>query len=261
MVSPYISITGYRTLDDVQRMLAVFQKEGGPQLGRKLAVGVMISRKTMRGIPTKWASIFVPKEQIATIFASHRDVLNVLHYADFTDTNVSECLIDALALGGEHVNALQLDMTWPSPNDLQRVSEAYPHIEIVLQVGKRAQDACDNDVERIAQRIDSYGDLIHRVLIDDSMGYGKPMDWEKLLRMYRVVRAACQNRSEPIGIVAAGGLGPDTMDCVGLLPQNFSDISFDAEGQIRSSGSSRDPAEWDRGERYIRAAIATLKQG
>jgi len=58
-----------------------------------------------------------------------------------------------------------------------------------------------------------------------------------------------------LGIGAAGGLGPVTIGLVKPLVKEFPDLSIDAQGQLRESGSILDPVDWDMAGVYLAQAI------
>jgi hypothetical protein len=62
-----------------------------------------------------------------------------------------------------------------------------------------------------------------------------------------------------MGLVVAGGLGPDSIDMVKPLVKVFPDISIDAQGKLRPSGSALDPIDWDMAGTYLARALELLK--
>ena len=256
-MDPYIGITDFMTWSQVQAMLRVFQRElplGSPY---QLHVGVMMSRKSLRGLPTKWAGAFPAKENIADIFNSSV-AYNCLHYADgskVADSNLDDHLIAAIDYGGPGINALQLDLAWPDPAQVARaLRQSYQRIEVVLQIGQRAFDEVRGDIPEVLRRLEAYDGIIRRVLLDKSMGRGLGMDAVGLLPVARAIR----KRFPTLGIGAAGGLGPSTMHLIEPLAKEFSDLSIDAQGRLRPSGSALDPIDWTLAEQYLTSALQLL---
>jgi hypothetical protein len=86
------------------------------------------------------------------------------------------------------------------------------------------------------------------------MGKGKGMDAEWLLPFAHAIK----KRFPEMGIGAAGGLGPETMHLVEPLVEDFPDLSIDAQGRLRPSGSALDPIDWNIAEQYLIKAIKLL---
>ena len=255
-IRPYVGITDFTSFEQVTRMLEVFQNHNPSESQRQLHVGVMMSFKTLNGIETKWSKAFPPKETIADIFGSD-DVYNCLHYADYVhNTDFFKDLARAIGYGGIGIHAVQLDMVWPDPGQVASgVHTSRKQIEVILQVGENAIEAAGNDPTEVVRRLEGYEGVIHRVLLDKSMGRGLGMD-EKILRPF------IQEISEYIpelGIAVAGGLGPNTTHLVEGLARDYPQMSIDAQGRLRPSGSAFDPIDWNMAAEYIRKAMTILK--
>lgn len=249
-MNPYIGITGFASRDQIQRMVAFLNDHQLSDSSRKLHAGVMMSYRTLCGLPTKWSNIFPLKESIRAIFGDD-GAYNCLHYADYENKTQSRDLYRALFFGGKHLHALQLDMVWPDLEIITGLIDPSRPIEIILQVGKDALDKLQRNVARVVDMIGNYDGIIHRVLLDESMGHGRIMDAKALLNFARPIREAFPK----LGLVVAGGLGPETMHLVKPLVKEFPDISFDAQSQLRTKGDSMDPINWKRAEDYIVEAL------
>jgi hypothetical protein len=275
-MKPYVGITDFAAKEQVETMLAVFT-EAFPLGNRNLMVGTMMSYKTLNNLPTKWAGIFPStSDQFRDIYPSCRDLLlNTLHYADYDGITTKDDLSRAIMIVGHRgpfsppaIDALQLDMIWPSEQIIWHgISKANSLIEestkddnplrdlkVILQVGSKAMEVLDNDPKKIAAKIAWYGKVIHCVLFDRSGGLGKKMDADLLRSYIAETKAVCPN----ISIAVAGGLGPDTMDLIVPLVAEFPDISIDAQGKLRRSGSALDPIDWDLAEKYLMEAGKVL---
>ena len=248
---PYIGITDFMLRSEVEAMMKVMRSCGSPY---PLAVGVMMSRKTLLGLPTKWATAFPANDRIATIFVDDDDAMNVLHYADYDAASSDEDLRRAALLGGPLLDAIQFDMIWPNETDLLSLKWRNPHLGFVLQVGANAMAAEGDEPARVARRLERYREkgLVDYVLLDKSMGRGLGMDATVLLPFVRRIKDALPD----VGIVVAGGLGPETTHLVEPILREFPDVSIDAQGQLRRSGDARDPIEWDRAAHYLLCANA-----
>ncbi len=256
-MNPYIGITDFTSFEQVARMLEVFRRHKSLGSKRVLHVGVMMSFKTLNDIETKWSTVFPPKETIADIFRQDDDdVYYCLHYADYNNRIKITDLARGLEYAGPFVHAVQLDMTWPDPGVVtSSVSTLRKDIEVILQVGKKSFDECGGDPAKVVQRLEDYNGIIHRVLLDKSVGRGIGMDASALIPFARAIK----DRFPDLGLVAAGGLGPDSVGLVEPLVKVFPDISIDAQGKLRPSGSAFDPIDWDMASVYLVKALEILK--
>lgn len=252
---PYVGITDFMTFKQVERMLAAFKENLGQRQSRRLHVGVMMSHKTLHSLETKWTKAFPPKETISDIFGSD-ETMNCLHYADYDAIDVFQSLGRAIEFGGVGINALQLDMVWPDPGHVANaVHVSHKRLEVILQVGKNAIEQANNDPREVVERLRDYEGVAQHILLDKSMGRGLGMDAVGLIPFARAIREAFPD----LGIVVAGGLGPESIGLVEPLVKEFPDISIDAQGKLRPSGNALDPIDWDMAETYLAKALQLLK--
>ncbi|MBI4948097.1 hypothetical protein HY844_00870 [Candidatus Berkelbacteria bacterium] len=250
-MNPYIGITDFTTFEQVEKMLEVFRAHRKPNSKRVLHIGVMMSFKTLNGIETKWTKAFPPKESIQEIFRpTDKKVYYCLHYADYNDDTKPDDIARAIEYAGRNVNGLQLDMPWPDPGIIAKAND----LEVILQIGKVAIERANNDPAMVIRRLGRYEGIIHRILLDKSMGQGVPMDANELIPFAQAIK----DRFPQLGIVAAGGLGPDTVNLVEPLAARFPDISIDAQGKLRPSGSALDPIDWEMAGDYLAKALRLL---
>jgi len=247
---------------------------------RKVMIGVMTHPAVLddsspypeelrKGIRAEFPS----KEEMASGFTDDPDVLNTVHYADLYGPNgprkgqeapnVFRNLGLVVEHGGEHLHAIQLDLTWPDFDELKRFKAEYPKILIILQVGKFALEEIGGDQEIAIDLLREYGDSIDYVLLDMSMGMGNSMEVDGLLPMLRTIR----DQLPELGLAVAGGLGPDTVDLLEPIAREFPDISIDAQGQLKRKDATRDyhghlvatqPAELEKSREYISKSSAML---
>jgi len=259
---PYIGITDFMTASEVQEMFRVFQEAGGPEIGRVLQAGVMTSKKVLTDVPTKWSKAFPKKEDLRGIFLYHDHLLGTLHYADYDEAPCLEQDLDRALSYAEFgfagqpgtycLRAVQLDMIWPDPAKLLQWSGWHPHIRVILQVGKEALAQVGNDPDNLLARLEPYKRCVDDVLLDKSAGKGLGMDAEGL----RPFVDAVLKRGPGMGVVCAGGLGPESLHLVEPLVREYPTISIDAQGKLRPSGDAlNDPISWTMAERYLRKAV------
>ena len=76
------------------------------------------------------------------------------------------------------------------------------------------------------------------------------MDADELLPYLRAIAT----QFPWLQLAVAGGLG--RMSLVEPIVREFPDISIDAQGRLRPSGSALDPIDWGMAETYLREASA-----
>lgn len=249
-IKPYVGITDFTTWAQVQQMVSVFQANKQPGSERLLGVGVMMGYKTLKGIESIFSEVFPKKELIANILSSvGTGTFNCLHYADYWhQQGFVDDLAEAIYWGGSSMNAIQLDMTWPDPLEVKRaVQRSGRDIEVILQIGQKAFEEAGNDPEKVREFLNRYNGIIHRVLLDQSVGHGIPMKAKILLPYAKAIKRAFPE----LGLVVAGGLGPKTTHLIEPVIAEIPDISTDAEGQLRPSGDILDPIDLDMSSEYL----------
>jgi hypothetical protein len=149
-------------------------------------------------------------------------------------------------------------MVWPNPHDIMWAlhfsSPSLRRLEIILQIGKNAMEECENNPDKVVEKLGFYRHVVDRVLLDKSMGRGLGMDAEGLIPFAKAIK----KKYPHIGLVAAGGLGPGTVDLIKPLLKEFPDISMDAQGKLRPSGNALDPIDWDMAGKYLIEALEAV---
>lgn len=240
-------------------MLEVFNTHKPAGSNRLLHVGSMMSYKTLHNIPNRYQQVFPSRETIIDIFREKlaSQVYYCLHYADYNHNTHHQDITRILRYdAGPFVHALQLDMPWPNPEMIARgVRLSGKQIEVILQVGRNSFSEVGNDPLGVVSRLESYNNIIHRVLLDKSMGEGRSMDAVELSLCIRAIK----KRLPRLKITVAGGLGPNSIELVEPLVKKFPDISIDAQGRLRPSGSILDPIDWDMAKEYLIKALSLWK--
>lgn len=250
---PYIGICDFPSAEQALRSADHFDRLcTSPKMSaRKLMVGVMMSYKTLRDLPTKWKSAWPNPKEIHKIFENHPRVLNTLHYADFDGSTRASDLIVATSYGGENIHAIQLDMIWPSPEMIQVFKHFNPNLKVILQVNGRSLNEYDHNPVRVAFKIKKYGSSIDGILLDKSHGKGLGMDALAMLPFIHEI----SNRCKSLTLAVAGGLGPETIHLLQPIVKEFPQISIDAQGRLRQSGNSLDPINWGLAHKYLVQAV------
>ncbi len=268
----YEQYTGICDVYEPEEAIAMAAKlrEARKNPNRKIMIGVMthpiVLNQEMED-PYETRKEFPTTEQMAKGFTDDPDVLNTIHYADLYGPNAGRNLLENLKLcvehGGEHLDAIQLDLTWPNPDEIKKFKEENPSIFIILQVGKFAIKETEGDPQEIVDKLRKYDDSVDFVLLDLSMGMGKGMEANKLLPLLRVIKKDLPY----LGLAVAGGLGPDSANSLRFVAEEFPEVSIDAQGNLKRSDAPRDPlghliatypADLNRTEEYIEKTCAVL---
>ncbi len=252
------------------RAMAVEVREHRADPNRKVMIGVMAGHFTMRPdaeYGEGQRAVFPTKAELANGFIDDPDVFNTIHFADLYRPKEVQTLFEDLELvveaGGEHLHAIQLDVTWPEVDDIDRFKAKYPDLAIVLQLGKACFDIVDHDPQKMVDELDKYGDSIDYVLLDLSMGKGKAMEAEGLLSALRLIRQELPG----LGLAVAGGLGPETVHLLEPIAKEFPNISIDAQGRLKPVDAPVDDrghmastvnADLGRSQEYIRKSCDML---
>jgi hypothetical protein len=248
----YIGICDFPSGEQALKTAEFFQKLcADHRLNSKLMVGVMMSFKTLTDTPSKWATAWPKKEDVADIFVDHPAVLNTLHYADY-DCNTSVWhLFEAAKFGGPRLHAIQLDMIWPPDVIVKGLKRKFPDLEVVLQINTKALEAVENNPNTLVEWLKKYNGVLNYVLLDKSHGRGVGMDAQGLLPFVRAISDHLPN----LQIGVAGGLGPYTMDLLFPITIEFQNVNIDAQGRLRPSGSALDPIDWEMAHEYLAQAV------
>lgn len=253
---PYIGITDFTRYFETIATQEYFRRCDGPSSGHFLHVGVMMSRKTLNGIPSKWSNVFPKNKDIANIFAKDKNTLNVLHYADYDGVDVAKNLAKATEWGYTEMDALQLDMIWPDSAVIKNYRQKHPDTKIILQVNSKSLAVVDHRPANLFERLDLYGRSVDYVLLDMSMGRGRDLDINHLLPY---LMAIDKNRPD-LGLVVAGGLCAKTLPLIASLVGAFPNLSIDAQSKLRPSGNAMDPLDWNMAREYLEVAVKLFSE-
>lgn len=228
---PYDGITGFM---DNQETLAVL--ESVPQdYQRLIMIGVLVSSKTLRGIPNKWVNRYPLIDKVESVFAADKRTLGLVHYNTDTPEHLFEEMlaITIKCMGSTGFNGFQLNVAWPDPSTLKRWrdNDMSEFQTIVLQIGGKAFAQVNHSPQELAKKIVSYGDTIDYLLLDPSGGLGQEFDPQIALGYLRALRDA----NTDIGLGVAGGLSSSTLHLLEPIIAEFPDVSIDAEGKLRTT--------------------------
>jgi phosphoribosylanthranilate isomerase len=245
---PYIGLTDIAKLSQITTLLKALPVESN----RRLHVGIMTSYKHQRGLPTKWAGIWPTPTERAALFIDDPRVYNVVHYADYDElapTTIGD-LVAAIDDSGDNVDAIQLDMLWPSVNLVRQLKRQCPGIDIILQCSSKAMRADPDYINKLNE----YQTFVDYVLIDHGMGLGIGMDVEAILKTLDALSPTYTDDR----LAVAGGLGPATAHVLRDIFEKYPNISCDAQSKLRSSHNAMDPLQISYAKRYVQNVCKAL---
>jgi len=225
---PYVGITGFMNYGQVEKVLSALPDD----LKFQLMVGVLVSDKTLVGQTNNHPNEFPPIHKVAEIFQLDHRVLNLVHYNTHNTFSLPGQMADIKIYGGSNCQGFQLNIDWPSIDDLARFRRRYPWLVIVQQIS--ATVMAETTPEQLARRISSeYCDLIDHVLLDGSGGFGKPLHLG-LCEDY-IGALLAHNLHRKIGIGIAGGLCAESLSRLAPLFRAYPKLNIDAQGKLRTT--------------------------
>lgn len=244
---PYIGTTGLTSRGQANTLRKIIPASSRYQF----MAGVLLSHDMLRGTAFSTNRDPLP-EQIADIFIDDPKVLNLIHYHSKEQQTLSQQLFEATKWGGKNLHGFQLNITWPSPLEIDHYRMRFPEKVMVLQIGRRAFALCDNDPKVVAEKVKSeYSGLADYVLLDRSGGHNQLLSVEDTRQYLMAFRC----RGIEMGYVIAGGLTPRTIESIWSLAQEFPGLSSDAEGGLRDENNM---LVMDWAEAYLKKAHSIL---
>ena len=234
---PYIGFTGATDSEDLVEILTSSVPRNSTHC---VMVGVLASDKTLRGEQNKWPGRYPTREKLASVFVGHERAINLIHlHTESESTQLLQNMKVIHELGvfnfgsDSQLCGFQLNVRWPKVRVLERYRKMFDsntrRMVIVLQVGDGAMKEVGWNENEVAERVNEYGDLIDYVLIDSSGGKGIGLKPSFIIPYLRAIKEKCRKE---LRLVAAGGLGPTTLNFVEPLLKEFPGISIDAEGRL-----------------------------
>jgi len=247
--TPYIGVTGFMSRAQVEAAL-----EGFPfSPFVKLMVGVLVSDKTLSGVPNSHPNSFPHPDDIAEIFVDDPRVLNLVHYNTHDQKGLARQLDRLFDTAGPNCHGVQLNITWPNIEELKLFHAAWRDKVIVLQLGKEAFEAKQSP-EIVAKYLSYYKYLIDYLLFDMSGGFGVEIDID--LASDTIGQYLRQGLSKHFGFGLAGGLDSEKLAMLAPLLRTMQTISIDAQGRLRSD----DQLDLEKVKAYIRAALLLYRR-
>lgn len=221
---PYVGVAGFMAPEEVWGVLETMPTH--PE--RKLAVGVLASRRTILGDGNAWPHRYPHRDKLARVFVDDPRCINLVHYGQSDDANLFENLCRAYEAGGPLCHGVQVNVAWPDRDALRKFGELYPRARVVLQLGPKAL-ASHPDMPLLLMALCAYSWCVTDVLLDSSAGEAKPMDADAFARIASAVRTF----HPMLGVGVAGALDAEKVTSIAPILLGIPDLSTDAESRLR----------------------------
>jgi hypothetical protein len=236
---PYVGITGFMKRREIETLL----ENVDPELfgnRRQLMVGVLVSSKTLDGIPNKWTGSYPRIDEIQDIFLDSPYCCNLIHFSTDRPGQLGEDMIKLAQIGGKNCHGIQLNVEWPNVSAIKYFKSLNPQKRVVLQLKKAALEKAAWSLEGFKQNLYPYieasGDDIKPIddlLYDPSGGKGR-FNWApgEVIHFFEVLKAVI---GQETGLGFAGGLCAERLPSYQFLIDEFKNIlSIDVQGAIRT---------------------------
>ncbi len=263
--SPYIGVTGVTTPKEAIAIKEVFDKHCALSSEYRLHIGVMTNAIMLKEVADAIVRNCPQANRIADIFSGcSASTMNCVHLTS-EDINLFggdwHAYKAAIRAGLPYINALQLDIVNPKPNDVRNArNSSLADLELILQIGGELLTELAGEAKKLADYlrlndyIANYEPNIHHVLLDPSRGKGKTLDPEVMFKLVEALMIVYPN----LGFTVAGGLSAETADLIDPLVDICPYLSVDAEARLHVGGSTRNPLDLDAACRYVEVMAKKL---
>ncbi len=242
MEKAYIGVTGFTTLEDVTIMNDALNGTFG-------MYGVLMSHTTLREKSQRGR--YAALGDIANLMNKMpANSLRTLHWCDshWRDRKDPWRSIEiAIDSAKGECNAIQLNMEYPPVKYFEDLKEKH-NLKTIFQIENQM---FEDDTGKMEEKMRPYAKFIDYVIIDQSMGAGKPLN----LKTSKAVASRIHNLGARA--VFAGGLNAKRVADIGDLIREF-DASIDAEGQLMKDYA--DELDHTKVKEYVTAAISVMRK-
>ncbi|MBI2151421.1 hypothetical protein HYU21_01700 [Candidatus Woesearchaeota archaeon] len=259
---PYVGITGPTTIADTRALCSEFS-DAGYTLNKphQPMLGFLVSYKTLNGQPTTNKRYPKVNELSQLLQATEGTVFTMIHYnSRETDTLAQQvALIFNRLYSDKLCQALQLNIMLPPHQEIKKIKEQFPDMQIILQVQNSL--IYEKTPMEIVNVLKHYEGCPDHILIDPSGGRGIEFNVNKSLALYSWVKQTIPYLS--IGF-AGGFTGQNVATrCQEIIQElKTNDFSIDAEGGLRDKLSPEygdDLLNLQKCRDYIQEAVKVLK--
>ncbi|HTK59888.1 MAG TPA: hypothetical protein VL283_01650 [Candidatus Baltobacteraceae bacterium] len=263
-IIPYVGIAGFTSVHEVRSIAAdlyTMNPYGTPESGgRRLAVGVLASWKTLNGLPAgnpeRYPRIedvralldaavepirhcspgLGQKEGDGTTLEIRDRTLRLIHY-NSREPDLPAQVARLSEAAGPNLDGFQLNVVWPKSEEIRDIAQEYPTLRLVLQINREMFSNVGRKAQLLIGELQSkYFPYVTDFLFDMSGGTGAAIDLEEAASVLEALYASFGGVEKGgVGIGVAGGL--DYKNVYGLKPlfDRWPDLSIDAEGRVRDS--------------------------
>ncbi len=257
----YVGITGPVNVRETRDICREFSEADYSMKSPHIPMlGFLVSYKTLNEQPTQNRRYPPIKTLPDLLRATDKRVLTMVHYnskeIDTLSNQVAQ-IFDGVYDNGL-CRAIQLNIVWPDIDQVAKIREQHPDMQIVFQASHKAMGG--KTPNQIAKGVRDYGDSISYVLIDPSGGRGMPFDLESSVAIYSKLREQCPALT--IGF-AGGFTGENIAPRLREILQQIETDGFciDAEGGLRDKVTSAygdDLLNMEKVRGYLKSASSVL---
>ncbi|MBI4451283.1 hypothetical protein HY642_04880 [Candidatus Woesearchaeota archaeon] len=265
---PYIGVTGLKTVEEVQQLSDICFRAGlfGSAYNHQTWYGIphvpmfgfLCSSKRLVH-PSEGGTQSPPLQDLMTLTRmTPTGAIPMVHYhspdKDRLASDVKQ-IFDGPFQIYRSCKALQVNMDWPPPAEIESIRKAFPEMQVVLQLPRRATEGMQ-PVD-IAKRVKEYEDLAQYALIDPSGGKGKEFD----VGDCRSVLEALLLGTAGFVFGTAGGLdGKNVRERVLPIANTVDSAYFciDAQGKLRTA--NKESLDMTLAKEYIFNARAAFEE-
>lgn len=233
---PYVGITGFKFLDEVRDLVWDCFLNGYLTRSRyQVMFGFVTSSKRLQDKTSAGTSSPALENVDGLLAVSSRGILPMMHYFTENRENLANEVIELFSHRNMYTNnycrALQINNTsWPLASEIERISETFPEMQIVLQLPRQIQLA--ESSFQITKRAKDYADLADYCLLDPSGGEGKDFSVEYSADLMSALDVAMPHTM--MGV--AGGLSPENVyEKVSAVADLYKKpFCIDVQGKVRT---------------------------
>jgi phosphoribosylanthranilate isomerase len=231
----YVGITGFKEESEVIGVGEQFAKElfatGVYSRNNYTAMfGFICSNKRLADRTSRGDKSPNLEELVELIKCVPCGFLSMVHYYTTNRDNLAEEVKQVFSTDGMYekgyCRALQINMSWPNPRQVEAIRKEYFGMEIVLQIPHKALNE--------PQRASEYKDLVQYCLVDPSGGKGQDITEEQLKLIEMLHTSLPYTRIGVAGGLCGENVAPIMQKSYSLIGES---LCVDAEGKLRTSDS------------------------
>lgn len=256
---PYVGITGLKTVEEVDAVNVIFQKNGFDQNFSHLPMyGFIVTDKRLADMTKEGTQSpkFVDLPLLASLSPS--TTLPMMHYYTENKDHLADEIEQVFSYGGMYrsgdCRAVQLNIDWPHLKQIEKIKTLFDKMAIVLQLPARAMEG--KTATEIAHQAKDYDGFVSYALIDPSGGLGLDFDLERSLELMNSLYHAMPNTQ--IG-VAGGFSGENVEERIRALRGRYIEpFCIDAQGKLRDD-HDKGKLDFEKVQQYVQGAARVLR--